>query len=111
MKCTTINDFKTRLRKAIETQSMEKFTSILRGLCPFPTLYGYDWDSNSYCPGCGLSDINGPKALIGSAATCIGGSISDIYNSYCRNAIDEKTALAKLVFEGIKLLAYLDNKE
>jgi len=91
---------------------MEKFASILWGLCPFPTLHGYDHNSDSYCPECGLSDKNGPKELIGPQIVCLGGSMMSTYRSYInRHEIDEKAALARLIVIGTKLLAYLDSKE
>jgi len=110
MKCKNLEEFKIHLRKAIDTQSMEKFTSILRGPCPFSR---FDQNHNPLshipCPDCPLSDINGPRELIEPKETCLLGSMTDV-RSY-RGIVDKEAILAKLVLMGIKLLAYLDSKE
>jgi len=109
MQCKSFNEFKKKLRKAIKAQSMKKFDKLSYSGCPFQFNQGHN--RIIWCSGCPLSDTNGPRELIGNSKTCLVGSIQDICIAYDDLVMDKKTALARLVFSGTKLLAYLEGKE
>jgi len=101
-KCETLDEFKNRLRKAIDSQNMEEFVNLAR-YCPFPP---------KTCRDCFLSDEDGPREFIKSTGTCLLGSIINTYwDHYADNNASRKNVLALLVLEGIKLLAYLENEK
>ena len=101
MECKNIEEFEEKLRKAINSQDIEKFRNIIN-YCPF-SLVG--------CLDCQLSEKEGPKELMGSLDTCLLGSTRDVYWDYKRHKINEETALAGRVVMSIELLAYLESKE
>jgi len=108
MELKTLKEFENKLKEAMNSQDIKKFKDLV-GYCPF---LSFCWgDSSHFCPDCPLSDRNGPTELLGSAYTCLRGSMSNIYHNYCLGEINEGTALVELVLQSIKLLAYLESKE
>ena len=99
-KCKTLKEFKEQLQKAIDSQSIEKFKSLVCS-CPFV--------HSKHCSECQLYEENGPEELVAQIA-CLRGSMSDVFWHY-ENEISKETAIAMLILESTKLLAYLDSKE
>ena len=111
MKWKTLDEFKKRLRKAIDTQDIEEFESSLWD-CPLTLLnQNYGHETGLSCLSCPLYDKNGPTELIGRSLICLRGTLSHTCWAYENKLISEKDALAMLILEGTKLLAYLDSKE
>ena len=107
----TADEFKKRLRKAIDTQDVEEFESSLWD-CPLTLLkQNYSHETGLSCLSCPLYDKNGPTELIGRSLMCLRSSMSDICRDYTDSKISKETALARLILMGIKLLAYLDSKD
>ena len=99
--CKNLDNFKRRLQKAIDTQDMEEFKKLSSNYCP-----------TNGCDDCFFYDENAPSELTDNDFNiCLRGSIMDIYWSYYDENISEETALAMLILEGIKLLAYLENEK
>ena len=105
MEYKSVEEFKEELKKAIHTQDIEKFGDMtLDGAgCGEPFGVGCD-----LCP---LCEPEGPKELVEPFNSCLLGSIVDISWDHYNGSLDEKTALARLILLGTKLLAYLDSKE
>ena len=97
----TLREFKKKLQKAIDSQSIEKFEGLIY-YCPFSSLR---------CTDCPIFDKNGPRELVGASATCLLGSMTSTCWNYDDRVISKKTALANLVLMGIKLLAYLESEK
>jgi len=114
MQCKTLDEFKKFLREAIDNQDMEAFKSLLMSVdyCPFPSFYLDDYKTENYCPDCPLSGTNEPEEFTGDwRAKCLLGTMKGIYVDYrYHKKPDKKTALARLILEATKLLAYLENR-
>lgn len=109
MKFEILERFKKDLQKAIKKQNIERFKKLLH-YCPLKSSSEYNNISERICCYCPLFNEEGPRELIGLTQSCLMGSMTYIYWSSYNGGMDEKTALARLVFDGIKLLAYLENK-
>ena len=108
--CKTLDEFKKKLRDAVKSKDIDKFSSILHSDCPFASRQRYDGKTRTWCPNCPLSDKEGPDGLIDVTETCLVGSLGELYSDYYYGVNDENI-LARMVLESIKLLAYLDSKE
>jgi len=113
MRPKTLEEFKKQLQKAITDQDIEKFKNLIY-YCLFHSSPKYNKTTGRrYCPECPLSDENGPLELMGHdvADTCLLVSMRYAYWNYAfHHMTSKKTALAILVCDGIKLLAYLESK-
>jgi len=111
MGCKTLREFKGKLQETIKSQDISEFKKLLH-YCEFQSFYSCDDAPESCCPGCPLSDTSGPEELVCRVSTCLLHSMMRIYWYYTvYDRLTERPALAKLVLEGIKLLAYLESKE
>jgi len=109
MKYKNLEEFKKGLRRVIRNPDIEEFKNLV-WYCPLKQFYKYN-SAGDLCSGCPLSKTGGPKELVGSLFICLRGSMWGVYLKYDWGVIDKETALAQLVLEDIKLLAYLENKK
>jgi len=105
MRCKTLGEFKKGLQEIMNSQDIEGLKSLTRYNCPFP-LFRCDYNKlDLHCPNCPLSDKKGPGELIGPM------KIAVVCREYACDSINKDTALARLILEGTKLLAYLESRE
>jgi len=98
-----LKEAKRILQKAVKSQNIEVFGNLIQS-CPIPF---------HPCDICPLFDKDASERLKGSpmGPCLIASTVSVYYWDWIINRISKEDALAKLVLEGIKLLAYLESKE